>query len=119
MEKIRTLADQIRDELGKPAIKATEANPKASPPSVKKDSRIPAEKTVPDIIKALSDFDNSTNKLMVHVRFDKKTVDIMTKFKMATGTDMTKLVAFAVKHLMDTHPEIKSIIKQYILNTDL
>lgn len=71
------------------------------------------------ILKALLAYDNSDNKSMVHVRFDKQTVDIMNKFKMATGVDVTRFVAFAVRHFFDTYPELKTIIKQFIQNTDL
>ena len=56
---------------------------------------------------------------MVHIRFDKQTVDLLIKFKLASGVDMTKLVAFSVKHLFNTHPELKQIIKQYLQNTKL
>jgi hypothetical protein len=55
----------------------------------------------------------------VHVRFDSKTADTMNKFKMATNIDVTKFVAFAVKNLFETHPELKTIIKQFIQNTEL
>jgi hypothetical protein len=56
---------------------------------------------------------------MVHVRFDEKTVRTMNQFKMATRVDVSKLVAFAVKHLLETQPEIKTIIKHFIQNNDL
>lgn len=119
MEKMKSLADQIRDELGKPPVKAAEVLPNVRSPSPGKVNRIPAPRAIPDIIKAIAAFDNSVNKNMVHVRFDKKTVDTMNKFKMATGTDISKLVAFAVKQLFEAQPEIKNIIKQFIQNTDL
>jgi hypothetical protein len=83
------------------------------------------ETTEPEVIihdtllKSLWAYDNSDHKNMVHVRFDKQTVDLLIKFKMATGVDMTKLVVFAVKHLFKTHPELKQIIKQYLQNTKL
>ncbi|MFD2146281.1 hypothetical protein [Mucilaginibacter antarcticus] len=71
------------------------------------------------LLKSLWAYDNSDHKSMVHIRFDKQTVDLLIKFKLATGVDMTKLVAFAVKHLFKTHPELKQIIKQYLQNTKL
>ncbi|MEO6851274.1 MAG: hypothetical protein ABI166_11605 [Mucilaginibacter sp.] len=71
------------------------------------------------LLKSLWAYDNSDHKSMVHIRFDKQTVDLLIKFKLATGVDMTKLVAFSVKHLFNTHPELKQIIKQYLQNTKL
>ena len=71
------------------------------------------------LLKSLWSYDNSDHKSLIHIRFDKQTVELMIKFKMATGVDMTKLVAFAVKHLFKTHPELKQIIKQYLQNTKL
>ncbi|WP_345952969.1 hypothetical protein [Mucilaginibacter sp. PAMB04168] len=118
MEKMKSLADQIREELGKPVARATEVPPKARAPAVRK-LKNEATPRLPDIIQAIATYDNALHKNMVHVRFDKKTVDTLTKFKMATGTDITKFVAFAVQHVLDTHPEIKSTIKHYIQNTDL
>lgn len=71
------------------------------------------------LLKSLWAYDNSDHKSLVHIRFDKQTVDLLIKFKMATGVDMTKFVAFAVSHLFKTHPELKQIIKQYLQNTKL
>jgi hypothetical protein len=38
---------------------------------------------------------------------------------MATGVDVTRLVAFSVRHLFEQHPELKMIIKQFIENVNL
>jgi hypothetical protein len=40
-------------------------------------------------------------------------------FKMATGVEVTRLVAYAVRHLVDQNPEIKTIVKQYIQKLEL
>ena len=71
------------------------------------------------VLRSLFAYDNSDHKNVVHVRFDAQTVDLLAKFKMATGVDMTKFVAFAVKYLFETNPELKTIIKQYLQNTEL
>jgi hypothetical protein len=109
MENMKSLADQIREQLGKPG--------KNSDP--KPESKRKTEEKIPAILTAILDYDNTANKNMVHVRFDEKTVRTMNQFKMATGVDVTRLVSFSVKHLLETFPEIKSIIKQFIQNTDL
>jgi hypothetical protein len=93
-------------------------NPGYEPPLVleKKIVRILTHDTV---LKSLWAYDNSDHKNMVHVRFDKQTVDLLNKFKMATGVDITKFVAFAVGYFFETNPELKTIIKQFIQNTEL
>ncbi|WEA00745.1 hypothetical protein [Mucilaginibacter sp. SJ] len=115
MEKIKSLADQLREKMVKPGGGYQSIGDEVHKKATKKADKI-IEST---ILKALIAYDNSNNKNMVHVRFDKQTADIMNKFKMATGVDVTKFVAFAVKHFFDTYPELKTIIKQYIQNTDL
>ena len=71
------------------------------------------------VLRSLWAYDNSDHKNMVHIRFDKQTVDLMNKFKMATDVDITKFVAFAVKYFFETNPELKTIIKKFIQNTEL
>jgi len=119
MEKMKSLADQLREKMVKPAEKV---NGEALKPGgdMQKQARKKADKIIETaILKALQAYDNSDNKSMAHIRFDKQTLDILNKFKMATNVDVTKFVAFSVKHFLDTYPEIKLIIKQFIQNTDL
>ena len=71
------------------------------------------------LLQSLWAYDNSDHKHMVHIRLDKQTIDLLNKFKIATGTDITKFVAFAVKYLFETNPELKTIIKEYLKNTEL
>ncbi len=71
------------------------------------------------VLRSLFAYDNSDHKSLVHVRFDKQTVDLMNKFKMATGVDMARFVVFAVKYFFETNPELKTIIKKFIQNTEL
>ncbi|MEO7213916.1 MAG: hypothetical protein ABIX36_13995 [Mucilaginibacter sp.] len=114
--------DHLRHKQ-KPTEKVAENT--APPHEVVNEIRSIAEPTEPEVIvhdtllRSLWAYDNSDHKSMVHIRFDKQTVDLLIKFKLATGVDMTKLVAFAVKHLFKTHPELKQIIKQYLQNTKL
>ncbi|MDB5086728.1 MAG: hypothetical protein JWR09_722 [Mucilaginibacter sp.] len=71
------------------------------------------------VLRSLFAYDNSNHKSMAHIRFDANTIDLINKFKMATGVENTKLVAFSVKYLFETNPELKTIIKQFIQNTEL
>ncbi|PTQ92148.1 hypothetical protein C8P68_11423 [Mucilaginibacter yixingensis] len=112
MENIKSLADQIRRELKDPASKT--ATTKNSRSAKKKERQADSP-----FLKTLQDYDTTGFKHMVHVRFDEKTVRLMNQFKMATGVDISKLVAFAVKELVGNTPDIKQIIKHFIENTDL
>jgi hypothetical protein len=113
MENMKTLADQIREELVKPNAK--KENPVPEKPAVKTRPK----ETLPDILTALMAYDTAASKSMVHVRFNDKTVRTMNQFKLATGVDVTRFVSFAVKEFIEKHPEIKTIIKQFIQNSDL
>jgi hypothetical protein len=115
MSEIKSLADQLRESMAvKPDLKqgALAKSPKKSPalkPSTKP----------PPILQEILDYDATNNKLMVHVKLDSDTAKTLVHFKMATGIDNIKLVAFAVRHLFSTQPELKTYIKNFILNFDL
>jgi predicted GTPase len=115
MENMKSLADQIREQLVKPA--GTE--PGLTAEEVSKPVRKTKTRELTPIIAAIIAYDTTSNKSMVHARFDEKTVRTMNQFKMAAGVDVSRLVSFAVKHLFDTCPEIKTTIKQFIQNNDL
>ncbi len=116
---MKSLADQLREQMTKPGDKA-QATPsktevgKSGTPKKKENKPV-----VPPIIDALRDYDNCDHKTMVHYRFDKQTVDFLSQFKIATGVDATKFVIFSVKQFIEAHPELKTIIKQFIQNTYL
>jgi RNA binding exosome subunit len=116
MEKMKSLADQLREKMAKPELKPAGGQEAAS---VKKIKDNEAKTNDPPILQALADYDNSDHKTMVHFRFDKQTVDFLNQFKIATGVDATKFVAFSVKHFIKEHPELKTIIKKFIQNSSL
>lgn len=119
MDKMKSIADQLREKMAKPAEITGETAGGGKEDAQKKAAR-KAEKIIEStILKALIAYDTSDNRNMVHVRLDKQTVSLLNKFKMATGVDVTKFVAFSVRHFLDTYPEIKLIIKQFIQNTEL
>jgi len=116
---MKSLADQLREKMVKPTEKTATPSADNNGDRQKKATQKADKIIETTILKALLAYDNSDNKSMAHIRFDKQTLDIMNKFKMATNVDVTKFVAFSVKHFLDTYPEIKIIIKQFIQNTDL
>jgi len=118
MENMKSLADQIREQLVKPAGTAVPATPDTGEGKTTPVRKVRVKEQAP-VITAIIAYDNSANKSMVHARFDERTVKTMNQFKMATGVDVTKLVSFAVKHLFDTCPELRAAIKHFIQNNDL
>ncbi|WCT13340.1 hypothetical protein [Mucilaginibacter jinjuensis] len=111
MTKITSLADEIRNRIAQPPPE------NGKPPKVTREKKALSEEA--GILALIRAYDNSNHKSLVHVRFDEKTVKTLNHFKMATGVDVTRLVAFAVKQLFEGNPELKAIIKQFIQNMTL
>lgn len=116
---MRSLANQLREKMAKPLEKPTGDKPSLTTGSTKKPVKKANKDLDAPILEVLMGYDNSDHKTMVHFRFDKQTVDFLNQFKIATGVDATKFVAFSVRHFIDTHPELKTIIKQFIQNSYL
>lgn len=120
MSEIKTLVDQMRNKIkeaevpngGNKAQKDKTAHAKEVSPK----SHAPPE--VPPILQAIRDYDNSNHKSLVHARFDSKTAQTLNQLKLAAGIDVTRLVAFAVDRLLQQHPELKTIIKQFFQKLD-
>jgi len=123
MNNIKSLADQLRIKMAAPDIPLTQGKngkkklgaAKSSSPTDQSDSH----QLSADILQDINLYDNSNHKNMVHVRFDEKTAQLLNHFKMATGVEITKLVAFSVHSLFQSNPELKSIIKQFIKKIEL
>jgi hypothetical protein len=103
MNEIKSLADQLRSNISRQEAH----NEKHKPPPV------------PEILQRIRKYDNRDHKSLMHIRFDAETIKILGQFKMATSVDVTKLVAFSVHHLLELHPELKTIIKEYIQQIQL
>ena len=113
MANIKSLADEIRRELNHPGGKTASAS---KPPAKKKTGHRAADSA---LLTALNNFDTTANKSLVHIRLDEKTVRLLNQFKMATGVDVSKIIAFSVKDFIERTPECKQLIKHFIQNTDL
>lgn len=105
MSQIKTLADQLRSSIA--------------------DQNIPIKKPVaskailehpPPILQEIISYNTTGHKSMVHIKLDAKTAKTLNHFKMATGVDHIKLVAFAVKQLFKNNPELITFIKNFIQN---
>ena len=116
---MKSLADQLREQMVKPGEKPKEVKPK-NVDGKNNESRKKTQKVIDsEILKLLNEYDNTDHKSLVHFRFNKSTVDFLNQFKIATGIDATKFVAFSVRHVIETYPELKTIIKQFIQNSEL
>lgn len=116
MNEIKSLADKLRHTMT--AQPRSIPNPATRSP--KKTAALkPDAKPPPPILQEILEYDASKNKAMVHVKLDSDTAKMLGHFKMATGIDNIKVVAFAVRHLFNTQPELKTYIKNFILNFDL
>jgi ribosomal protein S10 len=105
MDKITSLADEIRSRIAQ--------QPEAP---VKKETKKRAKTPDTEILQHIRDYENADHKTLVHVRFDEQTVRTLHQFKMATGVDLSRLVAFSVRQLFEQHPELKETIKQFMQN---
>jgi predicted GTPase len=120
MENMKSLADQLREQLVKPSNKnGKQGNLENHGRTGKNEIKVKAKQAESALLVAILAYDTTLNKSMVHARFDEKTVRLMNQFKMATDVDVSRLVSFAVKQLFETYPELKTIIKQFIQNTEL
>ncbi|WP_345951251.1 hypothetical protein ABDD95_07420 [Mucilaginibacter sp. PAMB04274] len=120
MSDIKSLADQLRSKVAPNGAAGAAAKTKKTAVEVETEqpARAAPPPRIPPLLELIRAFDNSDHKSMIHVRFDAKTLQTMNQFKMATGIDVTKLVAYAVRELLAKHPEIKTIIKQFIQKLD-
>jgi len=69
-----------------------------------------------EIVDRIKAYDNSDHKSMLHVRTDERTVLLLNQLKLATGIDITKIVAFSISELIRQHPELRTLIKQFLQN---
>ncbi len=67
-----------------------------------------------EILDRIKSYDNSDHDKLVHVRLDEHTLLILNQLKLATGVEIQKMVAFSISELLRLHPELKTIIKQFL-----
>lgn len=112
MSEIKSLADQLRSRI---AGNNTESSGK-SPPKKPGPKNEPGETPILGLLRA---YDLTGHKSMVHVRFEDPTTQMLHHLKLATGIEVNKVVGFAVKQFIEAHPELKTIVKQYLQTIQL
>ena len=73
--------------------------------------RDPAYNEILDRIKACS---KKGDRSLVHVRLDDHTILLLNQLKLATGIEMQRIIAFAITELIRQHPELRTIVKQFL-----
>jgi len=107
MSEIKSLADQLRGKLAA----------KDAPPPPKKAKQKAAEQ--PPVLELLRAYDLADHDNMIHVRFENPTAALLHHLKRATGIEVNKVVGFAVRQFLQEHPELKTIVKQYLQKLEL
>lgn len=111
MSEIKSLADQLREKIaGKDgAVKLA---------SEKKVAKKAATES-PPILETLRAYDLAGHDSMIHVRFENPTAAILHHLKRATGVEVNKVVGLAVRQFLEQHPELKTIVKQYLQKLEI
>ena len=104
MSEIKSLADQLRSRMAK-----NEAPEK--PAAKKKTGKLPE---TPKIIDLLREMDISSNKTLMHARFDAQTAQLLHHLKTATGIEVTRVLFYAVRQLLEQYPEIITVVKEHL-----
>lgn len=104
MSEIKSLADQLRSRMAK------NETPER-PVSKKKTGKLPE---TPKIIDLLREVDISANKTLMHARFDAQTAQLLHHLKTATGIEVTRVLFYAVKQLLEQHPDIINVVKEHL-----
>jgi hypothetical protein len=107
MSELKSLADQLRNKIN---------NPVPVPPQNIEGKQIPA---APEIVDVLRAYDLKDHDSMIHVRFENPTAALLHHLKRATGIEVNKVVGYAVRQFLEQHPELKTIVKQYLQKIEL
>ena len=67
-----------------------------------------------EILDRIKAYDTTGDKSLVHVRIDDATVLLLNQLKLATGVEIQKMVAFAISEMIRQHPELRTIVKQFL-----
>lgn len=122
MNDIKSLADQLRNKIAEPNKEAIIPPPDLSK-KVNIDDEIKTDTSLTEndieILRAIKAFEYANGKNMLHPRVDDKTIKILNQFKIATGVDMNRTIAFSIHYLFAQNPELKIIIKKSLENFEL
>jgi len=67
-----------------------------------------------EILDRIKAYDKTGDRSLVHVRLDDHTILLLNQLKLATGVEMQRMIAFAISELIRQHPELRTIVKQFL-----
>ena len=123
MLEIKTLADQLRDQLRadlKDEGTSTDdkINKKEST-AVKKNAVGAVEPQKADaFFKAIEEFKLETSEKSM-IRVDSRTINLLKRMKLAKGIDMNRFIVFALHQYINQHPWLPKHIQEIIKNSDI
>ncbi|WP_426330091.1 hypothetical protein [Pedobacter sp. R-06] len=119
-KKIISIADELRRSITEPADTVLKYTGRTK--EVTQKGKGKEKKTINGaigLLEAMTRFDCSGNTHMLHPRLDVKTVKLLNSFKLASGIDMNRFIAFSIHYIFQQHPELKTYIKQSLENFEL
>lgn len=123
-KKIISIADELRRSIslpfaGEPGDHGGTGNSLSAKEGIGPKKEKKTLSAAREILDAMNGFDCSGNTHMLHPRLDSRTVKLLNSFKLASGIDMNRFIAFSIYYLFQQHPELKTYIKQSLENFDL
>lgn len=119
MNQIKSLADQLKSRLeeqkripSKPLEIST--NEKSTKQKIGKKATIDTE-GIAKFIESLQGFPMDGQEKIL-IRIDKRSMNILRAFKVATNVDMTRMIVFSLHQFLKSHPWLSEYISQ-TLNT--
>lgn len=123
MLEIKTLADQLRDQL-RADLKdegtsiEDKINKKEST-AVRKNAVGAVEPQKADaFFKAIEEFKLETSEKSM-IRVDSRTINLLKRMKLAKGIDMNRFIVFALHQYINQHPWLPKHIQEIIKNSDI
>lgn len=119
MNQIKSLADQLKSRLEEQKEMPSKhlekpANKKSGREKAGKKSSIDAD-GIARFIESLQEFPMDGQEKIL-IRVDKRSLNILRGFKVATNVDMTRMIVFSLHQFLKSHPWLTEYISQ-TLNT--
>ncbi|MFD2968817.1 hypothetical protein [Sphingobacterium bambusae] len=125
MRNIRSLADQIRDELkGKEqpekeiTKKVSEEAEASKPKSSRKVKADPHEEQAAAFFQAIEDFKPKYSEKSM-IRLDARTINLLKRIKLTKNIDMNRFIVYSLHRYLEQHPWLAEHIQETIKNTEL
>ncbi|MCX2584309.1 hypothetical protein [Pedobacter sp. MR22-3] len=115
MSQIKSLAEQLKSKLGEQ--KGILTKPSGNLANEKRADKKTGKKSTPDtgaivkFIESLQDFPMDGQEKIL-IRIDKRSMNILRGFKVASNVDMTRVIVFSLHEFLKSHPWLSDYISQ-------